>query len=695
MANTSTAAARSAPTSSAVGTAKSATASPSPGSAATPKAGPNAAAKVAATGASNAPATASQDAAASPTGQPRTRPPGAPPKRAKPPTGPVPTSNNLPAMSGTIGHTGPFDLVGPTGERLAGDGRGTGSTRAIANDDRGLAAKVGSKTGSTTSFGASVAPQPSTGPRPGPPPAPGKKVGSASGPAVAITDRLPLRADTTDVEGRPSKMPPPIPNARPMPRIDQVMPDDSETFVEDGPPGAMPRLAVPVGEFDHGGFVGTEIEADKLRVAFEQSTMKRDAANAILGLPEPPLTMVKATPVEVLLGETAELLQRPDSSPDASSTTKFERGDPTLGETGDNTRSRVPAGVNTPGGTLRRSASLRRKRGIGGDLKYVATAVLGVRRARRELVELESRQALREQSRRRHLITLGRAAVTLDGFDHPALGPAREQLAGVEDERSQHAGQVAAADSELLRVSREREAKALRYLEDVAALDAELVEVTKKLEPLEKEHVGLARKAGELRDAIRRIEAQLAATEASLTSIKAAKQDKAAIQAEIATLRADRQAIQSDEPKLASELDALSPRIAALEGRRSDARKRRIEVDKAEQDDQRRAEELLAAIGAKRKVVDRAAGDAETLRDKILFELGERLNFDRPDDLGPQLAPIDVIEVELGTSERRVMELREILSSIDKAKLARGILVLLVLLAAIGAIVWLVLSVAL
>lgn len=625
----------------------------------------------------------------SPSGQPRTRPPGAPPKRAKPPTGPVPISNNLPAMSGTIGHTGPFDLVGPTGAKL--DGRGTGSTSAIPDEERGLAAKVGSKSGSTTSFGAGSAPSA----RPGPPPPPGKKVGSASGPAVAITDRLPLRADSTDVEGRPSKMPPPIPNARPLPRAAEVMPDDSETFVEDGPPGAMPRLAVPVGEFDHGGFIGTEIEAEKLRVAFEQSTMKRDAANAILGLPEPPQTMVKATPVEVLLGETAEHLQRPDpTAADVSSTTRFERGDPTQGETGDNTRSRVPAS-GTPGGTLRRSASLRRKRGLGGDLKYVATAVLGVRRARRELVELESRQALREQSRRRHLITLGRAAVTLEGFDHPALGPAREQLAGVEDERSQHAGQVAAADAELLRVSRDRESKAEQYLIDVAALDAELVEVAKKLEPLEKEHVGLARKAGELRDAIRRIEAQLAATEASLTSIKAAKQDKAAIQAEIATLRADRQAIMRDEPKLASELDALSPRIAALEGRRSDARKRRIEIDKAEQDDQRRAEELLAAIGAKRKVVDRAAGDAEALRDKILFELGERLNFDRPDDLGPQLAPIDVIEVELGTSERRVMELREILSSIDKAKLARGIVVLVFLLAVIGAITWLVLSVAL
>ena len=73
------------------------------------------------------------------------------------------------------------------------------------------------------------------------------------------------------------------------------------------------------------------------------------------------------------------------------------------------------------------------------------------------------------------------------------------------------------------------------------------------------------------------------------------------------------------------------------------------------------------------------------LRDKILFELGERLYVDRPDDLGPQLAPIDSIDVELGDHDRRLMELREILSSIDKAKLARGIAMIVLTLGALGA----------
>jgi hypothetical protein len=98
---------------------------------------------------------------------------------------------------------------------------------------------------------------------------------------------------------------------------------------------------------------------------------------------------------------------------------------------------------------------------------------------------------------------------------------------------------------------------------------------------------------------------------------------------------------------------------------------------------------LLEAIGAKRKVVERAAGDAETARDRVLFELGERLYVDRPAKLGPQLAPIDTIDLELGESDRRTMELREILSNVDRAKLARGAIVIALASLTVGlAIAW-------
>jgi len=536
----------------------------------------------------------------------------------------------------------------------------------------------------------------------------------------------------------------------------QVIVDDSldEELPEIEPSSADPPFAVPVGEFDHGE---TLLEQDKPRAAYSQATIKRGAeterspghrakpeaadqrsegsaerdgrgdrmkdgllaAGALLGVAGPGPAAVRLPSAELRLDDTAVQLRGGALFNDASgsSTGRFERGDPTRGdptigdERGDATALSIPGTGHVAAGTLRTAAALPRKRGIAGDLRYVATVVFGVREANRELAVLQAKQATRQQSRRHHLVTLGRTAVTLpewidpdrsrggtgsaDGRDraeHPALRPAREQLSSVEDERAQHAGHVAAADAELTRVRRDREAKAKQYEADLAALDAELLAITRKLEPLDKEAAGLKKRAADLRDSLRRIDGKIASNEASLTSVKAGKLDLAAVQAELATLKADRKAIRRDEPVLAGQLDALSPRIAALEAARGEAQRKREELAAAEQEDQRRVEELLTAIGAKRKVVDRATAEAEARRDKILFQLGERLYVDRPEHLTGQLAPIDEIDVEFGIADRRMMELREIVSSIDKRKVARGVALIVLLLGAIGALIFLVIS---
>jgi predicted nucleic acid-binding Zn-ribbon protein len=467
----------------------------------------------------------------------------------------------------------------------------------------------------------------------------GGSAGSASGRVGSIIDRLPLPANAPVAPPRPQLASPPR-------AVRALIPDESgtETVPEVSPIRPSPRLAVPVGGPDSSS---TLLEDDQ----------RRDDPTSI----DP-------------------------------ATHRFERGDPTIGSDPTDVRG-VGAGVTTPKARLRTIAQLRRKRGLGGDMRYVLTAIFGLRRARRELGALEAKQASLQQSRRRHLITLGRTAVTADGFDHPALGDARERLRAVEEERSKHTGQVAAADGELQRVTRDRDAKAKQYAADLAEIDAELAELARKLEPLEKEAAGVTRRAADLRDSMRRIDAKIAFTEARLSAADTEEADRGAIQAEIASLKADRKSVQKDEPVLASSLDSLHPRIAKLEAARAEARKRRVEVEQGEREDQRRAEELLAAIGAKRKVVDRAASDAEALRDKILFELGDRLYVDRPESMAPELSPIDAIDVELGTFDRRTMELREILSSVDRMKLARGIALWIVLLTAIGVITALVLGV--
>jgi len=524
-----------------------------------------------------------------------------------------------------------------------------------------------------------------------PPPVPGARVGGKSGSTAALP--LPADAPPPPKLGSKSGSVSALPQGRAKPQA--LLLDDSLTIPEVVPPVA-PKLMVPVGEFDSGV---APIDEDGLKSAFAHATVVRDAAEALLNIPDrvvPVDELLDESPASIKsdLNETAGKLRGDATSIDGS-TRPFERGDPTsVGEgRGDATeiQGHNESGSRSSGGKLRTTAALRRKRGLVGDVFYVSTALFGVRRSKAELVALEQRRDARQAERRRHLVTLGRTAVISDSFDHPALGKSREALGAVEDERSKHAGAVAASDAELDRVKRDRDNKAKQFAIAHSEVLAELTELAKKLEPLLKEAAAAKRKAAELRDSLARIAKKLTDTEALLTSVKAEKMDKAQIQADIATLRADRTAVQRDEPKIAAELDALNPRIAAIEAARSEAEKRKKELEENEALDQKRTKELLEAIGAKRKVVDRATAEAEAARDKVLFELGERLYVDRPKPLAAQLAPIDAIDLELGEDDRRIMELREILSNIDRWKVARGVAVIIVTLAIVGAMAgWLI-----
>jgi hypothetical protein len=523
-----------------------------------------------------------------------------------------------------------------------------------------------------------------------PPPVPGGRVGGKSGSTAALplpADGVPAAPKVGGKSGSTAALP--EPRGRPQ----AVLMDDSLTIPEVAP-AVAPKLAVPVGEFDSG--VAT-IDEEQLRTAFAHATVVRDAAEALLMIPDqvvPVDELLDDSPASIKsdLNETAGNLRGDPTSIDPS-TRPFERGDPTtVGEgRGDETEIQGPSAGRSSGGKLRMIAALRRKRGVMGDVFYVSTALFGVRRSKSELVALEQRRDARTAERRRHLVTLGRTAVISDSFDHPAVGRSREALGAVEDERSKHAGAVAASDTELDRVKRDRDNKAKQYLISHSEVTAELTELGKKLEPLLKEAAAAKKKAAELRDSLARIDKKLVETEALLVSVKGEKMDKAQINADLATLKADRKSVQRDEPRIAAELDALNPRIAAIDAARSDAEKRKKELEEGETLDQKRTSELLEAIGAKRKVVDRATAEAEAARDKVLFELGERLYVDRPKLLGAQLAPIDAIDLELGEDDRRIMELREILSNIDRWKLVRGVAVIVATLAVLGLMVgWLI-----
>jgi len=479
--------------------------------------------------------------------------------------------------------------------------------------------------------------------------------------------------------------------------------DASQVAPAPVPRSPIQRLAVPLGEFDRGDL----IEQDKLRAAYSHATIKRDPQLA----GDPRSATPRPGPAPLLRGDP----RFNDAS--GSSTTRFERDDAIDGELerlaaaplrvtvtrdapgddrNDATTLSPPSTLQAPaGGLLRNPAALPCRSGLAGDLRYPVTVALGLRRANRELAALEATQQTRQQSRRHHQVTLGRTAVALaDALaggprrdaEYPALRELRAPLAAVEEEREQHASEVAAADTELGEVRSDREQFIKQCAADLAAVDVELMALAGKLAPLERDAIRIKKRARKLHEALGRIDAKIAAAETSLTQSPPGKLDPAQVQAEIATLRAERKAVQSDEPAIAGELDALNPQIAALEAARGEAQRKRLEIAAAEREEHQRIEEVLVAIGARRKVVDRATAAAEAQRDKLLFQLGERLCVDRPADLTSQLAPIDEIDVELGSADRRIMELREVLSSVDRGKLARGLALLVAILGGLGAL---------
>jgi hypothetical protein len=574
----------------------------------------------------------------------------APPARDKPASLPPPNRNKPTSMPPPIA-----TIAERAKER---SGRATGSNTVPPPIPPDAADRSGRGTGpkSIPPPPTVFPPQADKPPMPAIPLPPLQITGSGShGPATTIDAAPPALMPPTQEPPRPHRA-----AARPE-TLDDA---DVEALDDDDARASASSMLVPRGEFDD----GFRTVDDAHRRAIEgQLTKRRDAAEALLKMP-PPMPPPPAKPVVA---------------------TSFVRGDPTAL---DPEFAQADASAARRG-KLRPAAKLRRKRGLAGDVTYVFTALFGVRRTRRELADLEIRQQTRQASRGRHLVTLGRTAVIADALVHPALSEAAARLDGIEDERSQHAGQVAAADSDLDRIRRDRTEAQHRYAAAIAEVDAELADVAKRLEPLDKEVAVVGKRADALREALGRIDRQIAATEASLVSVKGPKAEFAAVQAELATLKADRKAVQRDEPVIAAELDTLNPRIAAIKGARAAAVERRAKLDRDEADDKRRIDELVEALKAKRKVVDRAVGDAEATRDRILLELGERLYLDRPSQLEAQLSPIDDIDAELGDAERRIDELREILSNVDRQKLARGAAVIALVVLAVAAVaVWVVMA---
>jgi len=324
--------------------------------------------------------------------------------------------------------------------------------------------------------------------------------------------------------------------------------------------------------------------------------------------------------------------------------------------------------------SVRDIAALPRVPGLLGDIRYVATVVAGVPRTRRELATLEP-IVVRERARRSEaLIVLATAAIGDDAVSDPAVVSAREQLTVIEDRRAQHAGVTAAADEEIAAIERDHTADELRRSADIAALEAELSRVTERLAPLSRDLVAARRAAADLKAHLAHLDAKLAAAE-----IRAANRPRGdASASELTSLQTERVALAGTEPVLAVELDSLTPRVAALEASRDDLERLLARARAEHTDASRRAEEIVAALAARKVVENRAVADGEADRRRALEALGERLHADRPEALRFEIGAVDERDLALGQAQRRVLELREIQSSVDRGALVRGLFVLIV-----------------
>jgi hypothetical protein len=336
---------------------------------------------------------------------------------------------------------------------------------------------------------------------------------------------------------------------------------------------------------------------------------------------------------------------------------------------------------------LRLPPTLPRRRGPLGDVLYIFSATFGVARANRELSSVARKLEAEKQARGRRLADLARLAVADSELETETIVRAREEIIELEEQRSRRAGAVAAADAEVAGLERERQDEKELRGKEMEALRRELVAMDEKLEPLHRRVRATRRRGFRLQESMAELDRRLARAEKKLGRMS--KEQRAAAEANLASLLAERQAIADEQPSLAAELDELEPAIAGLMAARADGRKRVVRSDKEEREALVRTAEKVAAVRALKVVDERAEAELLAAQEETLAALGEQLAEERPAELAMPLRSIEQHDVAIATFDRRHLELSELVRSVDRWAVARGVLWLLALAVGVAAaLVW-------
>ena len=336
---------------------------------------------------------------------------------------------------------------------------------------------------------------------------------------------------------------------------------------------------------------------------------------------------------------------------------------------------------------LRPPASLERHPGVWGDMRYVGTVVFGRSQLRRNLRETEMEIEAEKRSRDKELTELARLAVTDESLTTPLIEEARDRLVELEEVRSREAGAAAAAEQAIGSILAERDKVKDTRAKEVIKLEDEITAIEERLAPLEKKRQSIGKRARGLVDQLESFDHKIAA-KGRQAGENEDPAEAGAAEAALAGLRAEREVVARAQPELATELSEVDPEIRDLKAEKGELAKAANKLRRAEDESIVRSEEKVVAVRAHKTVVDRAAADRTREQNDLLREVGELLFQQPPQSIARLAKPLEERAAKLESLKADAVDSREKIDSVERWPLVRGLVIWLVIAAAIGAIVY-------
>ncbi|MCG8424878.1 MAG: hypothetical protein MJE77_43895 [Proteobacteria bacterium] len=319
-------------------------------------------------------------------------------------------------------------------------------------------------------------------------------------------------------------------------------------------------------------------------------------------------------------------------------------------------------------------SNLPRKRGLFGDARYVFTVLSGVTAARGELTDVRKKLD-RERSRRdHHILRIAREVAADPAITLPFVGDSRHKLAAIEEERARDAGIVAASETEIESIVRQGNAEAEADAAEVTRLETSLAQIGESLEPLAQKVSKVRKKADELASTLRALDEQLKRLH---DRIDAGRGDPVSLRAQLASVRTERNAVAREQPHTTDKLEKLVPKLNQLKTKRDTTQAQLKAHREHDREQKRKTETALKELREQKAAKEKTVVEADRSRTDVLRSLGETLCIERPKQPALDLRDIDHHDVVIATLERQAMDLEDRVHGVDKAKLTRGLLLLL------------------